>query len=132
MRIRLPVQRLLRHESSVNPDGPPTIIVRLINDDIEYSVGTDGVIWRRVLASRETGYPIPLAKVQVTPIYDFRWIPVNWTYPIVVPYTRWDFWSPGVQHGGAVKLLEDGQVLEVPESEAEGGILSPPAPLMIV
>lgn len=123
-RQRLPVGRLLDYEAAVNPNGPPTIIVRLINDDVEYSRGEDGTIWRRILRSRG-GPPIPLVKLQVVPVYDFRWVPPSWQYPLVVPYTRRDFWSPLEIHGGAVQLEADGRVLEVPESAAGGGIGTP-------
>lgn len=127
----IPAGQLLNYEAQVNPNGPPTIIVRLINDDVEYSRGEGGQIWRRILRSRETGYPLPLAKEQVAPIYDFRWIPLNWRYPIVVPYTRFDFWDTLEQHGGTVKLYANGAVMEVPESEAQVGLLSPVAPLVL-
>jgi len=125
MRRQLPVGQLLDYEAMVNPNGPPTIIVRLAHDDVEYSRGEGRQIWRRILRSREAGYPLALAKVQVAPVYDFRWVPSNWRYPLVVPYTRADFWEPLAQHGGAVKLFADGRVIEVPESEAQVDIGAP-------
>lgn len=127
IRQRIPVQALLDHERQVGVGGPPAIIVRLIHDDIGYSVGEGGDIWRRVLRQ-----PISLAQREVEPIYDFRWVPVNWTYPVIVPYTRRPFWSTVETIGGAVMVHRDGRVVEVPEEMAQRGLLAPEAPLVLV
>lgn len=133
LRQIVPTRALLRHEARVNPERPTSIIVRLINDDIEYGLTENGAIWRRVVRSRERrSVPLPLAKLQVVPVYDFRWVPVNWSYPLTVPYSRRDFWAPLESHGGAVCLLADGRVLEVSEEEAGGGLLAPEAPLVVI